>query len=252
MEKRAGMDDAVLEAKLRDAVRIAENGRAHFVGFLDERQAGVAQNQMRRAGFSNYLLWGGHEEAERVLFGAFPEYLEPAPEEFPLETVTVSYRVCDALTHRDFLGALLSKGVVRETLGDILVEPGRAVLFARAEVADFLLQQTEKIGRVGVKLARGAEKPLPAPHTFAAFSGVVASARLDCITALAAGVSREKAAGLISAGLVMLNHEADVSVSTQVPEGAKLSVRGKGRFILDRIGPVTKKGRLSVAGRKYI
>ena len=252
MEKRAGMDDAVLEAKLRDAVRIAERGRPHFVGFLDERQAGVAQTIMRRTGFSNYLLWGGYAEAERVLFGAFPDYLEACPEEFPLETVTVSYRQCDSLTHRDFLGSLLSKGVVRETIGDILVEPGRAVLFARAEVTDFLLQQTDKIGRVGVKLSRGAQEPLPVPHRFAPFSGVVASARLDCIAALAAGVSREKAAGLISAGLVMLNHEVVTSVSTPVTEGSKLSVRGKGRYILDRVGPLTKKGRLSIAGRKYI
>ena len=81
---------------------------------------------------------------------------------------------------------------------------------------------------------------------------MVASARLDCIAALAAGVSREKAAGLISAGLVMLNHEVVTSVSTPVTEGAKLSVRGKGRYILDRVGPLTKKGRLSIAGRKYI
>lgn len=172
MEKRAGMDDAVLEAKLRDAVRIAERGRPHFVGFLDERQAGVAQTIMRRTGFSNYLLWGGYAEAERVLFGAFPDYLEACPEEFPLETVTVSYRQCDSLTHRDFLGSLLSKGVVRETIGDILVEPGRAVLFARAEVTDFLLQQTDKIGRVGVKLSRGAQEPLPVPaYVCAVFRG---------------------------------------------------------------------------------
>lgn len=252
MERHTGADDDVLEAKLRDAVRIAERGRAHFIGFLDERQAGVAQVCMRRAGFSDYLFWGGYADAERVLFGAFPAYEEPSPEAFPLEAVTVSYRPCDALTHRDFLGALLSKGMVRETIGDILVEPGRAVLFARAEIADFLLQQTEKIGRVGVKLSRGAQEPLPVPHTFAPFSGVVACARLDCITALAAGVSREKAAGLISAGLVMLNHEAVTSASAQVAEGAKLSIRGKGRYLLDRVGPVTKKGRLSVAGRKYI
>ena len=39
----------------------------------------------------------------------------------------------------------------------------------------------------------------------------------------------------------MLNHEVVTSVSTQVTEEAKLSIRGKGRYILDRIGPVTKK-----------
>ena len=86
MDKRTGMDDAVLEAKLRDAVRIAERGRAHFVGFLDERQAGVAQSFMRHTGFSNFLFWGGYPEAERVLFRAFSDYQEACPEDFPLET----------------------------------------------------------------------------------------------------------------------------------------------------------------------
>ena len=40
--------------------------------------------------------------------------------------------------------------------------------------------------------------------------------------------------------------------SCRVEEGSKLSVRGKGKFIIDRLGPLTKKGRLCVSGRKYI
>lgn len=252
MEKRTGTEDAVLEAKLEDACRFASNGRPHFIGFLDERQAALAERQMRRFGFTNYMLWGGTDEAERVLFGAFPDYMEPAAELFPMETLTFSYRSCDALTHRDFLGALLSKGIVRETVGDILVETGRSVLFVREEIAPFLTQQVDKIGRVGVRISPGASLPYPEPHTFSPFSGVVASARLDCIAALALGLSREKAADLVRAGLVMLNHEVQSSASAQVAEGDKLSVRGKGRYVLDRLGPMTKKGRLSVAGRKYI
>lgn len=246
-------DDEVLEAKLRDAVRLAQSGgRARFVGFLDERQAASAQKLMDYLCFKNYMLWGGYENSERVVFGAFPDFLEPDAAYFPVTPLTATFRSCDSLSHRDFLGALLANGIVRETLGDILVEEGRCVLFARSEITGFILSQISKIGRVGVKLTEGATEPLPQGGSFADFSAVVASARLDCIVAAAAGVSREKASGMITAGLVMLNHEVTTSASAQVPEGAKISVRGKGRFILDRLGPVTKKGRLSIAGRKYI
>ena len=65
------------------------------------------------------------------------------------------------------------------------------------------------------------------------------------------GLSREKAAGLIRSGLVMVDHEVFQEPSLTVREGVNLSVRGTGRFIIDRLGPVTKKGRLNVAGRKY-
>jgi RNA-binding protein YlmH len=246
-------DDAVLEAKLRDAVRLAQSGGCpHFVGFLDERQAVAAQNLMANIVFKNYMLWGGHDDSERVVFGAFPDFIEPDASLFPVTAVTAAFRHCDTLSHRDFLGALLANGIVRETLGDILVGEGRCVLFTRSEITDFILSQTEKIGRVGVQLIKGASEPLPLGGNFEDFSTVVASARLDCIVAAAVGISREKASELISSGFVMLNHEVNTSVSAAVAQDSKFSVRGKGRFILDRLGPVTKKGRLSIAGRKYI
>ena len=246
-------DDAVLEARLRDAVRLAQSGgHPRFVGFLDERQAAATKKLMLNIIFENYMFWGGHDSSERVVFGAFPDFLEPDAAAFPITAVTAVFRPCDSLSHRDFMGALLANGIVRETLGDILVDEGRCVLFLRNEITDFVLSQTEKIGRVGVNMTVGATQPLPEGGNFEDFSTVVASARLDCIVAAVIGSSREKSSALISAGLVTLNHETNTSVSASVAQGSKFSVRGKGRFVIDRLGPVTKKGRLSIAGRKYI
>lgn len=253
MNRREGSEGGILEARLRDAVRIAERKkRPHFVGFLDERGAALAKGLMRTLQFENYMLWGGFSGSERVVFGAFPEYMEPAETYFPVEAVTASYRKNDSLTHRDFLGALLHKGVERETLGDILVEEGRAVLFIRPEVSTFLLQQTEKIGRVGIRWQEGAWEPYPVAHSFEEHSAVVASPRLDCITSAAGGVSREKASEWIRAGLVSVNHVEILSLSAAVEEGDILSIRGKGRFVIDSLGPLTKKGRLGIAFRKYV
>nr|WP_319488213.1 YlmH/Sll1252 family protein [uncultured Caproiciproducens sp.] len=245
--------DTIFEAKLCDAVRLAQSGvQPRFVGFLDERQALAAQKIMNHIPFKNYMLCGGYDGSERVVFGAFPDFIAPDAAKFPITPVTASYRSCDELSHRDFLGALLANGIQRETLGDILVEEGRCVIFSRSEITDYILSQTTKIGRVGVQLAKGASQPLPLGRNFEDFSAVVASARLDCIVAAAIGTSREKSSEMIRAGLVMLNHEVNTSISAIVTQDSKLSIRGKGRFVLDRLGPMTKKGRLSIAGRKYI
>lgn len=246
-------DDTILEAKLQDAVRLSfSGGRPRFVGFLDERQADAARAVMNKICFENYMLWGGHSGSERVVFGAFPDFQDPDPSAFPIVAVTARFRKADVLTHRDFLGALLSHGINRETLGDFLVEEGRGILFVREEIADFLMSQVEKVGRVGVKLSLGAEEPLPLGRQMEERSCVVSSLRLDCIVAAVLGVSREKSASLISSGMVSLNHAETLAPAQQVKEGSKLSIRGKGRYILSGIGRVTKKGRLGITVQKYI
>ena len=234
------LDDNLLEAKAEDALRCAQSGKAaRFIGFLDERQAAHISSILKNRTFKNYMFWGGFSEAERVVFGAFPDYLQPLEESFPIMGATVAFRKQDTLQHRDFLGAFLALGLNRETLGDILVEDGRAVFFVRKEVSSVLLDGIQKVGRVGVSIQSGFQKPLPVAHRFKEISGVVASPRLDCLAAL------------IRSGLVMVDHEVFQEPSLTVREGVNLSVRGTGRFIIDRLGPVTKKGRLNVAGRKY-
>ncbi|HBR08666.1 MAG TPA: hypothetical protein DD735_07210 [Clostridiales bacterium] len=244
---------SLLEARVADAVRLARNGgRPRFVGFLDECGAKQAETLLGRGEREHVMFWGGFPEAERVVMGAFPDFYTPEPDSFPVAGLTASFRCQDRLTHRDFLGALLHAGIERSSLGDILVEEGCAVVFCRTEIAQFLCTQVKKVGGVGVRIALGFSEPLPAAHRFADFSAVVASARLDCLVAAAVKTSREKAAGLVRSQMVQLNHEPAISPSAEVREGDILSVRGEGRFAIDRLGPPTKKGRLSVAGRKYI
>lgn len=249
MMERKRDETELLRAKLRDCLRAVQH-RPCFLGFLDESQAALCQEFLRREPVS-CLFWGGYEDAERVIAGFFPEYMEPDPLAFPIKPLTFTFRKEDKPGHRDFLGSFMGLGIERDVLGDILVGEGRCVVFAREEMVRYLLDNTRKIGRIGVKGAEGCEEPLPVIREYKPVNGVVASNRLDCITALLCRTSREKAAGMIAAGRVALNHQERLETDWRVGEGDIISVRGSGKFIVDTFGPLTSKGRLTVKCRKY-
>lgn len=221
------------------------------MGFLDEGEAAVCETALKKSREANWIFWGGYEEAERKLLGLFPDYMEPREEEFPLVPLTFLFREADSLSHRDFLGSFMALGIERDVIGDILAGQGRCVAFIRREMESYFLQNLKKIGRTGVRVTSGMEVELPCQREFEILSGVVASQRLDCLVAFLCRTSREKASSMIAAGLVMRNHKETLSVSEQLKEGDSLSVRKHGKFIIDRLGPLTSKGRLSVQCRKY-
>lgn len=256
----ANGEDEYLLAAAQDAVRLCERRDApRFLGFLDGRQRAAVLKLMESLHVKNAAFWGGYPDAERVYFGVFPDYMawEGDPEgipypAFPLTALGFRYRKEAKLTHRDFLGTLLSCGVKRETVGDILCGEGLAVAFVDAGVADFLTGQIEKVGGEGVVLLPDYKGELPGFGGFREIRDTVASPRLDAVVKVAAGLSREEAARRIEAGLVSVNHLPCLSVSAAVKEGDTLSLRGIGRFAVESIGPVSRKGRLFITVRKYL
>jgi RNA-binding protein YlmH len=65
-------------------------------------------------------------------------------------------------------------------------------------------------------------------------------------TRAAFGLSRAKAAELITAGRVSVNHQLCEQPAKELGEGSLLSVRGMGRAKLLEVGSVSKKGRIFI------
>ena len=74
----------------------------------------------------------------------------------------------------------------------------------------------------------------------------VASLRLDSILASGMRTSRAKAAEMIRAGLVSVEHAPEERIDRILAEGQLLSVRGFGRIRLRNVGERTRKDRLPV------
>ena len=61
--------------------------------------------------------------------------------EFPMKCLHVkplALKYAEALTHRDFLGAVLNLGIQRSKIGDLVVRENQAWIFASEGIASFL------------------------------------------------------------------------------------------------------------------
>lgn len=246
-------EDALLRARVADACHLCYvRSCPRFVGFLDEHRQAVARAVLHEKGESNALFFGGYPEAERVLLGVFPSFLSPDESLFPVHAVAFHYRPIAGLTHRDVLGSLLATGIRREKLGDIVCTEGQAVVLADEELAPFLADTVDRIGREGVRAEYPYRGPITVRREVRELQDTVPSPRLDAVLHVALRTSREEAARRIVAGAVSVNHLPELSGSTVVREGDVLSVRGAGRFRVAQIGPTTRKGRLVIRLEQYI
>ena len=184
------------------------------------------------------------------MLGCFPEWDELR--EFPIASITFTYRKADKLTHRDFLGSLMGLGLTRESVGDILVEEGRAVAFLSEDISDFVISQVEKIGRTGVMVKKGHESPLPQKGEIREFDCTIASERLDCVVAALCNFSRSLAVEKIANGLVSVNSVVTEKTTKILVSGDAVTVRGKGKFIIDSVDGKTRKNRIILKYKKYV
>lgn len=241
----------ILRSRVEDTVRLCDKRNTPcFLGFLDLREQALVRRCLSHLPAERWAFAGGHEEAERRLLIVCPDYLEPVEADLPLCVMAFHYRPVKHLTHRDVLGTLLAAGIRRDKIGDILCGEGLSVVFLRQEIAAFVCENIDRIGGEGVTCKTEYTGELPVFHSFEDIRETVASPRLDVLVKALLHCSRDAAAQMIRLGSVSVDHLPTDSVSLQVSAPCTLSIRGSGRFLIDQIGPETKKGRLQLVARK--
>ncbi len=239
-------------ARVQDAIRLCTlRNQPKFIGFLDETSAAVALPIAQKSGVE-YLFFGGHGDAERTILGFFPPGIAPSVDGFPIRAVRFSYRAVDRPQHRAVLGALMHCGIERDTVGDILIDDTYAVAFVHSNVSRHILEQVKSIGSTGVTADIYTGDILPSAGECAECSDTISSERLDCVVAALAKCSRTEACTQIEQGRVFVNGLPQDKITKRVFEGEKITIRGKGKFIIQSLTQRTKKGRIILNYKKYI
>lgn len=241
--------DKLVIARLSDAVKMTETKNIpSFLGFLNEREFSVCKTYLEsnRIKFSFY---GGYDNADRLYISVLPDWADEA--DYPFDCLKFEFKKEYTLSHRDFLGALMSLGIERDKIGDILVKQGKAYAFVSKSVADYCIESISKIGRIGVSVGFTDEK-VTADVRFEEIQKTIASNRADCVVGAICCLSREKAKEFILNGNLIVNHIICESITKEIKTGDVLSLRKKGKYVVFSINEKTKKGRLKLSLKKYI
>lgn len=224
------------------------SGRTLFTRFLTPLESDQIYTRFPK-GDCSIELFGGYDGAERVIIS----FGEAQREDYPISLLKVTKKGTKELSHRDFLGTVLSLGIKRELIGDIVLSDDGAYIFALEEIAPFLCDNLTKISNCGVAVT--IEDPndpkIKITREYESISKTVSSLRLDCVVAAACQKSRSAICDLFPKGLVMQNYKEALSPGAPVKDGDVLTVRGFGKFLIQTDGSLTKKGRIHVDIKKY-
>lgn len=228
--------------------------------FMSEPDAYLAEILINTVKSESHLFFGGYDDAERKCVVFLPDY-------FTEDDVRDNPSLCDInyieasvdkfneknanFSHRDVLGSLMGLGIERHLIGDIVAEGGRAVFAVKSKIAPFITENLIKISRYPVTITVYEKYEMSPKQDYVSDSDTVASMRLDAVASSVFSISRSAACDAINGGLVSVNGIAVTKSDRSVNEGDKLSLRGKGKAVIDAVGGFSKKGRIRFSYRKF-
>ncbi|MBQ6877525.1 MAG: hypothetical protein IJO22_03880 [Oscillospiraceae bacterium] len=201
-----------------------------------------------------YHFEGGFENAEKALcvFGSeeLCGYIESAPITF-IKIEPCSMKFSGELAHRDFLGSIMSLGIRRSTLGDIIVKNNIAFAPCLDNIADYICENLVEIKHSNVRCSKidfipDDMIPQPIENEF-----VVASERLDSVISAIYKLSRSESKGLCEHEKVFVGGIPVLNASYAPKDGDIITVRGHGKIVYCGIKLETKKGRLRCKAKIY-
>lgn len=197
-------------------------------------------------------LYGGLPDSERVMGGIFA--FEQTEFDFPLDVLAITGNLkFESLSHRDYLGSILSVGIRREKIGDINVFEDGAEIFIHRDISSYMEMSIQKIKHTGVKTTLiPIEKARGKLQSYQEFKAIVSSMRMDCVVAEMLRISRAKAVLEIRSGGIKVNHIVREEIDYKIKENDLFSIRNHGRFQIASLVGKTKSDRQTLLIKKYI
>lgn len=200
--------------------------------FLNPYEQSLAVQKLKSVNGIEFKIDGGYSSSERNIVIIYPDDNYTKIDDY-LSVVKIDFTKFDTkyLEHRIILGSVLSLGIKREGIGDIIIDEtcACAYLIATKKMAKYINDHLLKVGHAHVSTtyidnAKSINLELKQPTVI---TGTIASLRIDCMLALALKTSRTKVNQLIKNQLVYINWQLVNKATLQVSENDIITVRKK-------------------------
>ena len=250
------MEEAeLLKKRFRElADKSYNSGVYFFTDFLGLAEQALFAEIKKSISHVPYTAFGGCAGCERIMIRFGEEESFGYTEDFPIcciKAEPVSQKFADKLTHRDFLGALLNLGIERSTLGDIPIADNVGYIFAKEDIAPFIVSELKRVKHTDIKLQITDDIPTGKLFHTERRKVQAVGERIDAVVAKVFSISRSDCSALFSKRLVYMDGRLCENTSYIPKRNEIISVRGYGRFIYLGYETTSKKGKLNIEVELY-
>ena len=221
----------------------------YVTDFLDPREQEIISSIIgSHHDVLQYRFFGGYERSERKRCCIAPFYEEISTDTFRINLLEGTYpQKFVTLKHGDVLGTLMSLGIDRRTIGDILVKDGVFQFFITDELTPYVEMNLTQVKQATTKLeSRPFEELIDALVKWKEREQTVSSLRLDVLIKEIYQLPRATALQLIKQKRVKVNFKQVDDGAIQLMKQDMISVKGFGRSKLVEVGGLTRKDKVKV------
>ena len=189
---------------------------------------------------------GPFAERQRAIIA--PDYFQPEVEDFEIILFEIDYpQKFVTLQHQHVLGTIMSLGIERDQLGDIVVDESIQFTLTK-QLESYIILELNKIKGATVKLnAIPIKDMIQSKENWHSFETTISGLRLDVVLKEMIRKSRSISKQLIEKKRVKVNHTIIDSADFQLDKGDLLSIQGYGRAKVVDIGGKTKKDKTRIS-----
>lgn len=250
-------ENDLLIAKVFDKKKFCDTrNRVTYTDFLNEKEQAIIAKNVK---LNNAFFYGGNENADRKILVFYPEKIDEELARRSLNSVIAVLRVTlpndmkGEYEHRNYLSALIKIGLERSKVGDILVDDDGADIVIFDANVGFAMQALMELTRFRKSMFEkvSIDEIRCKVDNFEESTIIVASMRVDNVVAELARCSRSAADEYIADERVLLNYEIVLKGAKAVEVGDVVTIRGKGKFIIDGLVRNTRNDRCVLKVKKY-
>ncbi|WP_066502860.1 RNA-binding protein [Abyssisolibacter fermentans] len=249
-------DQIITMRKIIDKIdRVITNRVVESTDFLDPYQRRLSFSILNRFPEIAYYEDGGYDNTERKMIIIHPSYIEKSSiDKYAYPIKFVMKGDFENISHRDCLGSLLSLGLKREKVGDIFILDRLIYVFLHKDVYDYVQYNMKKIKNTTViaEYVNGNDIIIKENDDFLVSTINITSLRLDNVVSSSFNISRADSVRYIRNGYTKVNWQPILQPSRNIENGDLLSLRSKGRVLIEEILGTTKKGRIRLKIKKYL
>lgn len=199
-----------------------------------------------------FIAKGLNQDSEKKIIMIAPKDYDTSIFTFPLVYFKIDgENKFRELLHKDFLGTIMSLGIKREIMGDLIVKNNICFGVITEEKYGIINEDITKIGNVPVKFYKVTEEDIP-KTSFSEENLLLSSLRLDSFVSGVTNLSRQKSVDEIESGNVLLNYNVEKDKSREIKEGDIITIKKVGKFRFCDIKGESKKNKIRINVKKFI